>query len=236
MIHHLLLFSFTHSYFSIMTSQSPHSRDRSNSSRRQDSRANRNVKKGVTHRRGILTNRLTNEFANSTQRRTLSRYRKRSSPKHKTRASRWALPMLQKASKEAISIAELQRSSHESLLQIAESDGLEEFAGLSKQDLIFRILKQRMAATGLMYGEGTLEILPDGFGFLRALNITICLVQMTSTSRPARFVGLDSRQAVTLQARSGLQKSMSDTLRCFELKPLIAKIQIVRSELFHLRN
>ena len=134
-----------------MTSQSPHPRDRSNSSRRQDSRANRNVK-GVTHRRGILTNRLTNEFANSTQRRTLSRYRKRSSPKHKTRASRCAPD---EASKEAISIAELQRSSHESLLQIAESDGLEEFAGLSKQDLIFRILKQRMAATGLMYGEGT---------------------------------------------------------------------------------
>ncbi len=67
-----------------------------------------------------------------------------------------------------INIADLQRSSHETLLEIAESDGLEEFAGLSKQDLIFKILKHRMAATGLMYGEGTLEILPDGFGFLRS--------------------------------------------------------------------
>ena len=72
------------------------------------------------------------------------------------------------ADAKGINIADLQRSSHESLLQIAQSDGLDEFAGLSKQDLIFKILKHRMAVTGLMYGEGTLEILPDGFGFLRS--------------------------------------------------------------------
>jgi transcription termination factor Rho len=54
------------------------------------------------------------------------------------------------------------------LLRLAASEGLEEFSELSKQDLIFLILKHRMKANGLMYGEGTLEILPDGFGFLRS--------------------------------------------------------------------
>ena len=43
-----------------------------------------------------------------------------------------------------------------------------EITGLKKQDLIFRILKERVKLNGLMFGEGTLEILPDGFGFLRS--------------------------------------------------------------------
>lgn len=65
-------------------------------------------------------------------------------------------------------LALLQRMPHSELLEMAAADGLEGIAGLSKQDLIFRILKERMKANGLMYGEGTLEILPDGFGFLRS--------------------------------------------------------------------
>ena len=39
---------------------------------------------------------------------------------------------------------------------------------MKKQDLIFKILKERVKLNGLMFGEGTLEILPDGFGFLRS--------------------------------------------------------------------
>ena len=67
-----------------------------------------------------------------------------------------------------LNIADLQRSSHEALLQLAKDEGLEDYAGVAKQELIFRILKHRMKVNGLMYGEGTLEILPDGFGFLRS--------------------------------------------------------------------
>ena len=48
------------------------------------------------------------------------------------------------------------------------SSDLNEFTGLKKQDLIFKILKERTKLNGLMFGEGTLEILPDGFGFLRS--------------------------------------------------------------------
>ncbi|MEP3479396.1 MAG: transcription termination factor Rho [Fuerstiella sp.] len=67
-----------------------------------------------------------------------------------------------------LNIADLQRMSMTELLEIAKKDNLTEFSGLKKQDLIFRILKERTRLSGLMFGEGTLEILPDGFGFLRS--------------------------------------------------------------------
>lgn len=67
-----------------------------------------------------------------------------------------------------LNIAELQRMSMTELIEIADKDKLKEFSGLKKQDLIFRILKERTRLSGLMFGEGTLEILPDGFGFLRS--------------------------------------------------------------------
>jgi transcription termination factor Rho len=54
------------------------------------------------------------------------------------------------------------------LLGEAAKDKLEEVSGLKRQELIFRILKERVKMNGLMFGEGTLEILPDGFGFLRS--------------------------------------------------------------------
>lgn len=65
-------------------------------------------------------------------------------------------------------IAALQKMSMPELIEVAETEGVEEAAGLKKQDLIFRILKQRVKLDGMMFGEGTLEILPDGFGFLRS--------------------------------------------------------------------
>jgi transcription termination factor Rho len=67
-----------------------------------------------------------------------------------------------------IHIAELQKMSMAQLIEEARQENVTEVAGLKKQDLIFRILKERVKLNGLMYGEGTLEILPDGFGFLRS--------------------------------------------------------------------
>jgi len=66
-----------------------------------------------------------------------------------------------------IHIAELQRQTMKELFAVAKKEGLTEYTGLKKQDLIFKILKERTKMNGLMFGEGTLEILPDGFGFLR---------------------------------------------------------------------
>jgi transcription termination factor Rho len=67
-----------------------------------------------------------------------------------------------------IHIAELQRMSMPQLIEQARRENLSEISGIKKQDLIFKILKERVKHNGLMFGEGTLEILPDGFGFLRS--------------------------------------------------------------------
>jgi transcription termination factor Rho len=54
------------------------------------------------------------------------------------------------------------------LMQIARSEGIDTAPGLGKQQLVFEILQGRFARTGLGWSEGVLEILPDGFGFLRS--------------------------------------------------------------------
>ncbi len=65
-------------------------------------------------------------------------------------------------------IVQLQKMSMAELIEEARKENVVDYAGNKKQDLIFKILKERVKLNGLMYGEGTLEVLPDGFGFLRS--------------------------------------------------------------------
>ena len=65
-------------------------------------------------------------------------------------------------------LGQLQRMSMSELLVEAEKAGIEDATGLKRQELIFLILKRLVKTSGLMFGVGTLEILPDGFGFLRS--------------------------------------------------------------------
>jgi len=67
-----------------------------------------------------------------------------------------------------IHIAELQRMTMPQLIEKAREENLTDYTGIKKQDLIFKILKERVKLNGLMFGDGTLEVLPDGFGFLRS--------------------------------------------------------------------
>jgi len=64
-------------------------------------------------------------------------------------------------------LTDLQKLTVAELHEIAKTENLTEYSALKKQDLIFRILKERIRQDGLMYGEGVLEVLPDGYGFLR---------------------------------------------------------------------
>ena len=74
----------------------------------------------------------------------------------------------EKVKKGELHITDLQKMTVIELHEIAKDEGLEEYTGLKKQDLVFQILRSRIQKNGLMYGEGVLEILPDGFGFLRS--------------------------------------------------------------------
>lgn len=54
------------------------------------------------------------------------------------------------------------------LNQIAQELGIQGTSGLKKQELIFKILEEQTAQEGLIFSEGVLEVLPDGYGFLRS--------------------------------------------------------------------
>ncbi len=65
-------------------------------------------------------------------------------------------------------LLDLKKQSAASLLELASDMGLDNLARLRKQDIIFAILKAHSKKGEDIYGEGVLEILPDGFGFLRS--------------------------------------------------------------------
>ncbi len=67
-----------------------------------------------------------------------------------------------------LNLQELKEISIQNLNKIAKTLEIEGAAGMLKQELIFKILKAQTERSGLVFSEGVLETLPDGFGFLRA--------------------------------------------------------------------
>ncbi len=67
-----------------------------------------------------------------------------------------------------MNLAELKEIKINELTHMARELNVEGASGMRKQELIFAILQAQTEKNGLIYGEGVLEILPDGFGFLRA--------------------------------------------------------------------
>jgi transcription termination factor Rho len=70
----------------------------------------------------------------------------------------------------AVDIGALKKCTVADLWKIASNLNIEGYSNLRKQDLIFKILEANAQKQGYMFGEGVLEILPDGFGFLRSTN------------------------------------------------------------------
>ena len=67
-----------------------------------------------------------------------------------------------------MNIAELKEKKINELARMAKDFSIEGAAGMRKQELMFALLQRQIEKNGLIYGIGTLEILPDGFGFLRS--------------------------------------------------------------------
>ena len=67
-----------------------------------------------------------------------------------------------------MNLTELKKKSASDLIQLSEEYGLENMARSRKQDIIFAILKSHAKRGEDIYGDGVLEILQDGFGFLRS--------------------------------------------------------------------
>jgi transcription termination factor Rho len=71
-------------------------------------------------------------------------------------------------SDDILNLAGLKDMSISDMTHIAKSMGIEGATGLRKQELIFKVLAAQTEKSGLIFSEGVLETLPDGFGFLRA--------------------------------------------------------------------
>ncbi|HKJ04668.1 MAG TPA: transcription termination factor Rho [Geopsychrobacteraceae bacterium] len=67
-----------------------------------------------------------------------------------------------------MNLKELKKKKIADLIEMAKEMGLKEIGGQRRQDLIFNMLNATAAEKKAIFGEGVLEILPDGFGFLRA--------------------------------------------------------------------
>src|SRR6478735_7439103 len=70
--------------------------------------------------------------------------------------------------RETLKITDLKDLSIQKLTQIAKEKNVAGATGMRKQELIFQILKAQTEQSGFIFSEGVLEVLPDGFGFLRA--------------------------------------------------------------------
>jgi transcription termination factor Rho len=68
----------------------------------------------------------------------------------------------------ALNISQLQALSMAELNQRAKDMGIENFGTMKKQEVIFAILQKNAERSGILFAEGVLEILPEGFGFLRS--------------------------------------------------------------------
>ena len=79
-----------------------------------------------------------------------------------------AKPKSNRRGSAGLNIGELKDMSIAKLTQIAKDLNVAGATGMRKQELIFQILKAQTEQSGFIFSEGVLEVLPDGFGFLRA--------------------------------------------------------------------
>jgi transcription termination factor Rho len=100
-------------------------------------------------------------------------------------------------------ITVLQRLPYDELVEAARAEGVEHPEDLPRSELVLGIIKQRLRLNGMMYGEGTLEILPDGYGFLRSNqhNYRVCMDDIYVSPSQIRKFNLHTGSLVCGQIR-----------------------------------
>ena len=83
-----------------------------------------------------------------------------------------------------LNLAELKAMTAKDLLDVAEELEIENASTMRKGEMMFSILKERAEEGWTIFGDGVLEVLQDGFGFLRSPRPITCPARTTSTSRP----------------------------------------------------
>lgn len=102
-----------------------------------------------------------------------------------------------------LDFATLQQMNVQELLAIANVENIANAAALDRQELVYQILRSRMQSSGIMYGEGTLEVLSDGFGFLRSTthHYVACPDDIYVSPSQIRRFGLTTGMTISGQIR-----------------------------------
>ncbi len=87
------------------------------------------------------------------------------------------------------------------LVQVAQELGIQGTSGLKKQELVFKILEEQTAQEGLIFSEGVLEVLPDGYGFLRSPKFNYLPGQDDIYVSPSQIKRFDLRTGDTVQGQ-----------------------------------
>jgi transcription termination factor Rho len=108
----------------------------------------------------------------------------------------------------SLDLAELQDRTVPTLLKLSEEYGLHDLGALRKHELVFEILKSHGRRRGSILGRGILEILPDGFGFLRSIryNYLPCAEDIYVSPSQIRRFGLRTGDLVDGEIRSPKDK------------------------------
>src|SRR6516164_828486 len=113
-----------------------------------------------------------------------------------------------------MNLSELKDKTITDLNNVAKDLGVQGFSGLRKQELIFKILQGQAERDGLIFAEGVLEVLPDGFGFLRAPDYNYLPGPDDIYVSPSQIRRFDLRTGDTI---SGQVRPPKDTERYFAL-------------------
>src|SRR5262249_43217548 len=113
-----------------------------------------------------------------------------------------------------MNLSELKEKSISDPNAIARELNVQSVGGLRKQELIFKILQAQAEKDGLIYAEGVLEVLPDGFGFLRAPDYNYLPGPDDIYVSPSQIRRFDLRTGDTI---SGQVRPPKDTERYFAL-------------------
>lgn len=70
--------------------------------------------------------------------------------------------------KSTFHVEKLQKMTIKELQEVAREQNIDHYSGMKKQELILKILQEKVKKSGKMYGEGVIEVLSEGFGFLRS--------------------------------------------------------------------
>ena len=119
------------------------------------------------------------------------------------KAARTAPVLAKDSVSQTVHISRLQALSMMDLNAMAKEKGIENFGTMRKHELIFHILQKNAVASGVLFSEGVLEVLPEGFGFLRSqsFNYLPCPEDIYVSPSQIRRFDLQTGNTITGQIR-----------------------------------